>query len=98
MMILTSYKPVFLMNDLLGEVERAVASICALGALILGILNSHKIKEVHVSINSRMDQLLLARSAASMAEGVEQGRNENKTVDDAMKVEIVKLPQIPQDK
>jgi hypothetical protein len=37
------------------------------------------IHEVHVSINSRMDQLLKASKAESLAEGRETGRAEGKS-------------------
>lgn len=80
---------------LANVVVSVLTAITALGGLFMGIFNSRKIKEVHISINSRMDQLLAARGLASMAEGVEQGRNEKKTEDEAVKVEIVKLPPIP---
>jgi hypothetical protein len=41
--------------------------------------NAAAIQEVHLSINSRMDQLLKASKAESMAEGRETGRSEGKS-------------------
>lgn len=37
---------------------------------------SNDVQAIHISINSRMDQLLQARAEASNAEGVAQGRRE----------------------
>jgi hypothetical protein len=57
-----------------------ISALAALCAVAISFRNSLKIKEVHVSINSRMDQLLAARGIAERAEGtaagLEQGRNE----------------------
>ena len=40
--------------------------------------NSNAIQNVHLSINSKMDDLLKATKGESFAEGREQGRSENK--------------------
>jgi len=40
--------------------------------------NASAIQEVHLSINSRMDELLKSAKGESKAEGREEGRNENK--------------------
>ena len=54
----------------------AVATlITAIGAVIIGIINSFRINDVHVSINSRMDQLLLAHGKEMKAEGVKEERD-----------------------
>jgi hypothetical protein len=79
------------MVDWLGDIERLTAAVCALGALILGITNSNKIKEVHISINSRMDQLLKATGEAAKAAGAAQERSDvaeragNETVGDKVR-------------
>jgi hypothetical protein len=53
----------------------AVATlITAIGALIVGIMNAWRISDVHVSINSRMDQLLKSHGQEMKAEGVAQER------------------------
>jgi hypothetical protein len=49
--------------------------------MILGIINARKIREVHVSVNSRMDQLLSLRGEASKAAGFEEGRLEPRITD-----------------
>jgi hypothetical protein len=46
----------------------------SIGALVIGIINSNRINDVHVSINSRMDQLLLAHGKEQRAEGVAEER------------------------
>lgn len=63
-----------------------VALIAAIPPTLVGILNFLKVKEnskaiqeVHLSINSRMDQLLSSSKAESKAEGKEIGRLERKT-------------------
>lgn len=45
-------------------------------SLISSRKNSEKIQDIHLSINSRMDELLKASKAESRAEGREAGRNE----------------------
>lgn len=52
-------------------------TLVALLSLLNGRRNSKAIQEVHLSINSRMDQLLKSSKAQSKAEGIEQGRKEN---------------------
>jgi hypothetical protein len=65
------------------EIAQLVTAAAAVGAFIVSWRansasrkNGKKIEQVHISINSRMDQLLSARGDASMAAGVVQGRNE----------------------
>ncbi len=48
------------------------AAIAALGAVFMSYRNGTKIQEVHLSINSRMDQLLFAAKTAARAEGAKQ--------------------------
>jgi hypothetical protein len=64
------------MLEFLDALLRFMSAACALGAMIVGIRNTRRIREVHIMINSRMDQLLVASGLASRAEGVEQGRKE----------------------
>jgi hypothetical protein len=52
---------------------RIMTSLGALGAVVMGVVNSTKIKEIHVSINSRMDQLVRVIGAAEYAKGVKDG-------------------------
>ena len=61
----------------IDDIIRILTGLASLGAVIMGIINSRKIKEVHISINSRMDQMLQMRGEASKAEGVAQERNDN---------------------
>jgi hypothetical protein len=49
--------------------------ITAIGAVVVGIINSNRINDVHISINSRMDQLLLAHGKEMKAEGVKEERD-----------------------
>ena len=49
--------------------------ITSVSAVVLAVRNSNKIQDVHLSINSRMDQLLSATGAAERAAGITQERN-----------------------
>ncbi len=66
----------------LSEIASIITAVAALGACVLGWMNKGKIQEVHLSINSRMDQLLLeARAAAHAAGATEQRDAEHKVPD-----------------
>jgi len=62
------------MNGWMDTVLRIMTAVAALGAVIMSIINSFKIREVHVSINSRMDQLLEQKGLAAKAEGAAEER------------------------
>jgi len=62
-------------NDAVG-ILTAIAALIAAG---VGIRNSGRIHQVHVSINSRMDQLLTERGIAARAEGVIEGQQKSMT-------------------
>jgi len=49
-------------------------TLIALGGLILSAIALVWIRTVHISVNSRMDQLLKLRGEASKAEGVAEER------------------------
>ncbi len=49
--------------------------ITAVGAVVIGIINANHLNEVHIAINSRMDQLLLAHGKEQRAEGIVEGQN-----------------------
>lgn len=59
-----------------SEIAQLITAFAALGGVIMGVRNGHKIQEVHLSINSRMDQLLLASTKVAHAEGVNQEKTE----------------------
>ncbi len=52
--------------------------IVAACAFIVGLVNRHHIQAIHIDINSRLTQLLEANSAASHAEGVAQGEQDQR--------------------
>lgn len=60
----------------IGDIAGVLTAIAALVAAVMSIRNSSKIKEVHISINSRMDQLLKEKGIASRAEGVIEGQQQ----------------------
>lgn len=64
------------MERWVSAVAAGAAFLAALASLIASIRNARKIEQVHISINSRMDQLLAATGLAQHAAGVEQGRKD----------------------
>ena len=48
-------------------------TMVAAGAVYLGLKNHRGIEDLHISVNSRMDQLLKERGIASKAEGRQEG-------------------------
>ncbi len=81
------------MGNLAG-IASLVSALAAMGAVLMSAYNAKKIQQVHISINSRMDQLLAERGRASLSEGLELGRNEPRPrLEEApTKVDIGKLP------
>lgn len=53
-----------------------IVALCAVGALAVSIYNGHQINVIHVSINSRMTELLELTQKASKSEGNLEGRTE----------------------
>lgn len=53
-------------------------TLTAFAGLWFSYKNLHAISEVHLSINSRMDELIKEAKGVSLAEGREIGRSENK--------------------
>jgi hypothetical protein len=49
--------------------------VASITSLVMAFKNSVKINEVHLSINSRMDQLLAAHGAEMKAEGAAEERS-----------------------
>jgi hypothetical protein len=62
----------------LTAIGSLVASLASVGAVISSFLNRKKIQEVHVGINSRMDELLRQKGIAAHAEGKQEGLAEGK--------------------
>lgn len=60
------------------KLSAALVSFSSFGALVISLLNFKKIAEVHVQINSRMDQLLRASGLLAHAEGKAQEQSEQK--------------------
>jgi hypothetical protein len=60
-----------------GEAAQLITAIAAVGAVSMSYRNSRKIEQVHISINSRMDQLLKTSGDAMKAEGVAEERANN---------------------
>lgn len=54
-------------------ISSGLTSIAAFGAFMLGIINKGKIKEVHLTMNSRLDQLLASTKEHAHDEGRREG-------------------------
>jgi hypothetical protein len=59
----------------LAAITQLFTAIAALGAVLASIHNSRKIQEIHLSINSRMDQLLQETAKAQRAAGAKEERD-----------------------
>jgi len=62
----------------LSDITSLISAVAALGAVVVSAINSRKINAVHVDINSRMSQLLEVSGNAAHAEGVMQGRKDQR--------------------
>jgi hypothetical protein len=58
---------------MIGPISTGLTAIAAIGACLISWRNRSAIQDVHVSINSRMDELLRVTAQASRAEGVAEG-------------------------
>jgi hypothetical protein len=65
--------------EVITAIAALIGAIAGLGGFIGSMHNSKKISEVHLSINSRMDQLLEERGMTSRALGVEEERARART-------------------
>ncbi len=63
---------------MIADIALLLTALAALGALAVSIVNMFQINTVHVSINSRMTELLALTQKASRAEGLKQGQDESK--------------------
>ncbi len=60
-----------------AEIIAAISAIASFGTLVVAATGLNAIRSVHVSINSRMDELLKKSAIAAHAEGREEYRMEN---------------------
>ena len=60
-------------------VAQLVTAVSAIGAILMSWHNSEKIQEVHISINSRMDQLLASTELSARAIGAKEERDRGQT-------------------
>ena len=58
------------------ELAELITAVAAIGAVAVSLWNTIKIRDVHVSLNSRLSQLLAATEHAAKANGVVQGRKD----------------------
>ncbi len=62
----------------LEQLTVIITGIVNIIILVMTYLNRKAIRDVHVSLNSRLTEMLARNKDASMAEGREIGRSENK--------------------
>jgi hypothetical protein len=60
----------------LSEIGQIITALGVLGTAALSWRNAGKIQEVHLSLNSRLDELLKEHGAAQRAAGAAQERSE----------------------
>jgi hypothetical protein len=58
-----------------------IAAIPATLSFLMNVINRHKIDEVRLSINGRLDQLLAITRAQALRDGAEAERRRDKTGD-----------------
>lgn len=51
-----------------------IAAVAAVGAVVLGIINRNQMQQIHLTMNSRLDELVKSKKAEGHAEGVEAER------------------------
>ena len=60
----------------IGDVAEIIVAISAVAALGVSIINYRHIQEVHISVNSRLTELLALTSSSERAAGRLEGRAE----------------------
>ena len=68
--------------EVIQDVMRVITAIAAIVAAAISFNASRQIREIHVSINGKMDDLLKLTAKSSHAEGVEQERIDNERRND----------------
>jgi hypothetical protein len=63
------------MENVAALIVSVATLVTAVGAVVIGIINSNRINDVHISINSRMDELLRTSTTAAHAQGVKEERD-----------------------
>jgi hypothetical protein len=58
-----------------SDIAQLITAVAALGALVSSLRNKQKIQDIHLSINSRMDQLLKATGAEQRLIGGQEERD-----------------------
>lgn len=66
------------MLEVLERLAPVAVATAAVGALVVSVYTAIQVNTVHISINSRMDQLLSLTESASRAEGLKAGRAEKR--------------------
>ncbi len=62
----------------MASFTRLIIAIASFGALLVSVYNSTQIKEVHLTLNSRLSELLELTRTSSRAEGLKEGREEKR--------------------
>lgn len=60
------------------EVAEMITALAAVGAVIMGVRNGHKIQEVKITIDGRMEQLLAVTKSEAHAAGTAEERERDK--------------------
>jgi Na+/proline symporter len=59
-------------------IAAVISSVSATLAVVVSLMNRNKIQKVHLTLNSRLDQLLASHGAAERAAGIEEERDRDR--------------------
>ncbi len=57
---------------MIAELAEIITAVAALAAVVVSLWNGRKIQDIHIAINSRMDQLLELTKSAEHARGMKE--------------------------
>ncbi len=66
----------------IGQLIQAFTAFSVMVGVIISFINRNKIRELHVTLNSRLDQLLAATAAQARSEGHAEGLEEGRRPED----------------
>ena len=61
-----------------SEIAELITAGAAVGAVVMGVRNGHKIQEVKITIDGRMEQLLAVTKMEAHAAGMKQEKDSEK--------------------
>ncbi len=62
-----------------GDIAQIFTALGAIGAMLSSLRNKASLKEIHLTMNSRLDELIRATHEVALAAGIKQGREDAAT-------------------